>query len=184
MVTAPYGNDQTPVVTVFNERTKTLYNRQYSGQISGVVCGDFYVGVAIDGKIEVLNRDNTAVGSIDPGVACSCFAIVNHSLYTLTADGVSRYNVHFDTQKAEADTIKAASERVTATTEAAPTASVTEPLQTTSDIPADTDEDEYDEADVDAEYADDEEDPEDWQEEEEPGDYSENDDEDEESYFG
>lgn len=117
VATAPYGNDQTPVLTVFNERNKLLYSRHYSGLISQVACGDSYLGVLLDGKIELLNRDNIAVGSVDPGEACSSFVLVNHSLYALTADGISRYNAHFDTQRSEADTLPVKNDETEAATQ-------------------------------------------------------------------
>ena len=106
VVTAPFGNEQAPVVNVFNNNGKSVFSRHYNGLISSVKCGDSYVGVLVDGRVELLNKDNIAVGSIDPGLACSDFAVVNHSLYTLTTDGISRYNVYFDTQRTEAETIQ------------------------------------------------------------------------------
>lgn len=119
MVTAPFGNEQTPVVTVFSEKNRILYSRQYTGQISGVTCGESYVGVMIDGRVELINRDNVAAGTVDPGEACSDFAVVSHSLYALKSDGISRYNVLFDTQRTEAETLKVSSEK-DATTAAPP----------------------------------------------------------------
>ena len=126
VVTAPFGNDQTPIVTVFSEKNKILFSRQYDGQITGVQCGDSYAGVMVDGCIELLNRDNIAAGTVDPGEACSYFAVVNHSVYTLMSDGVCRYNVFFDTQKTEAETLKASQEKSETTTGENPPATATD----------------------------------------------------------
>jgi hypothetical protein len=97
----PYGNEQTPLITVFDGLHKPIYSHQYNTLISGVVCSGSYVGVVMFDKVQILNRSNRIVGDIHPGEACERCVIVNNYLFVLTGTGLHRYHLRFDSDKAE-----------------------------------------------------------------------------------
>ncbi len=97
----PYGNEQTPLITVFDGAHKVLYTHQYNTLISGVVCSGSHVGVVMYDKVQILNRAGKVVGDILPGEACERYVIVNNNLYIVSGTGLHRYNIHFDTEKTE-----------------------------------------------------------------------------------
>ena len=97
---APYGNEQSPVITVFDQRHKLLYSHQYNELISGIVSGGSYVGVVMFDRVQILNSDDKVLGDVLPGEACERCVIVNHSLFILTGTGLHRYSIYSDTEKA------------------------------------------------------------------------------------
>lgn len=142
---APYGNEQAPVITVFDQRHKLLYAHQYNELISGVVSGGSYVGVVMFDRVQILNSDEKVLGDILPGEACERCVIVNHSLFILTGTGLHRYSIYSDTEKAVTmarETTTAAPETTTEPTtvieEDEPTgetdASETEPTEETEPV--------------------------------------------------
>ena len=104
-VVFPYGNEQTPLVTVFDANHKTLYSHQYNTLVSGVVSSGSYVGVVMYDKVQILNRTGRVVGDIDPGETCERFVIVNSNLFILTGTGLHRYSIRFDSEKTEESTL-------------------------------------------------------------------------------
>ena len=97
----PYGNEQAPLVTVFDENHKQIFTQQYNTLISGVVCSDDYVGVVMFDRVQILNKTGKVLGDIVPGETCERYVIVNNHLFVLTGTGLHRFNIHFDTEKAE-----------------------------------------------------------------------------------
>ena len=97
----PYGNEQTPLITVFDASHKAIYSHQYNTLISGVVCSGSYVGVVMFDKVQILSRSNRIVGDIHLGETCERCVIVNNYLYVLTGTGLHRYHLRFDSEKEE-----------------------------------------------------------------------------------
>ena len=97
----PYGNEQTPLVTVFDASHRTLFARRYNTLISGVVCSGSYVGVVMYDKVQILSRTNKLIGDITPGETCERCVIVNNFLFALTGTGLHRYHLHLDAEKTE-----------------------------------------------------------------------------------
>ena len=128
---APYGNEQAPVIAVFDQRHEQLYAHQYDELISGVVSGGSYVGVVLFDRVQILNSDDKVLGDILPGEACERCVIVNHSLFILTGTGLHRYSIYSDTEKA----VTMARETTTAAPETTsePT-TVVEEVEPTDDI--------------------------------------------------
>ena len=99
-VVSPFGNEQAPLLTVFDEKNRILYQRRYREAITGVTCNGSFTAVLMGDHVEVVTRDNRISGDILPGETCEQYAIGNHSLYLLTGKGILKYNLHFDTEKA------------------------------------------------------------------------------------
>lgn len=97
----PYGNEQTPLITVFDAFHKPIFTHQYNTLVSGVVSSSSYVGVVMPDKVQILSRSNRVVGDIHPGEACERCVIVNNYLFVLTGTGLHRYHLRFDSEKAE-----------------------------------------------------------------------------------
>ena len=97
----PYGNEQTPLITVFDASHKPIFSHQYNTLISGVVSSNSYVGVVMLDKVQILSRSNRIVGDIHPGEACERCVIVNNYLFVLTGTGLHRYHLRFDSERAE-----------------------------------------------------------------------------------
>ena len=97
----PYGNEQTPLITVFDANHKVLFSHQYSTLISGVICSDANVGVVMFDRVQILNRSGKVLGEIRPGETCERSVIVNNHLFIVTGTGIHRYNIHFDAEKIE-----------------------------------------------------------------------------------
>ena len=99
-VISPFGNDQAPLLSVFDEKNKLLFQRSYKQAVTGVICNGNYTAVLMGDHVEIVSRDNKVSGGIFPGETCEQYAIVNHSLYLLTGRGIFKYNLYFDTEKA------------------------------------------------------------------------------------
>lgn len=137
---APYGNEQAPVITVFDQRHKLLYSHQYNELISGLVSGGSYVGVVMFDRVQILNSDDKVLGDILPGEGCERCVIVNHSLYILTGTGLHRYSIYSDTEKAVTmarETTTAAPDTTTEPTTVSETEEPTDDTDTSETDPTD-----------------------------------------------
>ena len=97
----PYGNEQTPLISVFDANHRQMYTHQYNTLVSDVVCSDSHVGVVMYDKVEILNKSGKVIGDIFPGETCERCVIVSSNLFIITGTGLHRYNIHFDSDKAE-----------------------------------------------------------------------------------
>lgn len=97
----PYGNEQAPQVTVFDASHKKLFTHSYATLISGVTASDSYVGVVMYDKVQIISRSDKVLGDIDIGETCDRSLISGSNLFVLAGSGLHRYNIHFDSKRAE-----------------------------------------------------------------------------------
>lgn len=97
----PYGNEQAPQVTVFDASHKKLFTHSYGTLISGITASDNYVGVVMFDKVQIINRSDKVLGDVDVGETCDRSLIVGSNLFILAGSGLHRYNIHFDSKRAE-----------------------------------------------------------------------------------
>lgn len=87
-VISKYGNEQAPVINVFNKKAKLLFTREYNEKLTGADTSSRFTALMFEDSIEVLNRENAVVGTVtlsDGGIKC----VINGSkLFVHTASGL------------------------------------------------------------------------------------------------
>lgn len=129
---APYGNEQTPTVIVFNKKFNELFRHEYDSAISDVFCNKNYVCVAQNDVIKVINRDNTVIGNFRLDEKCENVVLIGRNIFLLTASGISKFDVSYSNNSN--DEAEEVTKKIYTDDETISTASTTENVsETTSD---------------------------------------------------